>query len=35
MLEANVMFYVNYISVNTILKRDSSVLRSIYWRMVK
>ena len=35
MLEANVMFYVNYISVNTILKRDTSVLRSIYWRMVK
>ena len=24
MLEANVMFYVNYISVNTILKRDAA-----------
>ena len=35
MLEANVMFSVNYISVNTILKRDTSVLRSVYWRMVK
>lgn len=29
MLEANVMFYVNYISVKTILKRDTSVLRSV------
>ena len=35
MLEANVMFYVNYILVKTILKRDTSVLRSVYWRMVK
>lgn len=29
MLEANVMFYVNYISVKTILERDTSVLRSV------
>ena len=35
MLEANVMLYVNYISVKTILKRDTSVLRSVYWRMVE